>query len=305
MDVSHSRDIGRLVAVLTALTVAAGASAQTITVRYANDYFAATDYYYTQGIHVEVDFARWGLFVGQEGFTPTDLSDPDVRPRDRPYAGTFYLGTRGELWRDGGGLPPWLQHGTWRYEALLGLIGPAALAEEQQTGIHRAIEDEIPRGWRHQIRNGLLLDAELGFRQNLFSRPHLATDGLLTARLGTFRTRLTAESEVRAGWRWGVGFARLQTWVPLRDASLQGNLIGASSIHTFRYGQLRPVVGRIGLGFRVRLNRFLLAYERTWQSREFDGARRHGWGALSIRVNARALGRRSLLLPFALPYAAP
>ena len=271
------------------------AGAQTLTLAYANDYFAATDHYYTQGVFLDVDFARWGLFVGQEGFTPTELSDADIRPLDRPYAGTLYVGARGGLWRGPESGPAWGRGGAWRYEALLGLIGPAALGEEQQTGIHRAIEDEIPLGWRHQIRNGLLLDAELGFRQNLLTRPHIAADAGASARLGTFRTRLTAEAGLRLGWPWLVGFARGRTWAVGHDATLRGNVLGSRSPHTFRYRELRPVVGRLGLGVRARVGRAVVSYERTWQTREFAGALRHGWGAVSVRLYARAVGRRSLL----------
>ena len=258
-------------------------SAQTVTLRYANDYFAATDYYFTQGTYLGLDGERWGVFVGQEGFTPTDLSDPNIRPLDRPYAGTFYVGARA-------------RRGAFTYDALLGVIGPAALGEEQQSGIHRAIDDEIPQGWRHQIRNGLLLDVGVGFRQNLLHRRHFATDVEAEGRVGTFKTRLSAGAEVRAGWPWLVGFATARTAVPLHDASLQGALLSRARPHAFDFGEVRRLVGRAQLGFRVRLGgRFVFNYARTFATREFDGARRHGWGEVGITLLATARRHGSLI----------
>ena len=223
-----------------------------------------------------MDAERWGVFAGQEGFTPTDLSDPEVRPADRPYAGTFYLGARA-------------RRGAWTYDGLLGLIGPAALGEEQQSGIHRAIEDEIPMGWRHQIRNGLLLDVGVSFRQNLQRRRRFAMDLDAGARLGTFRTRVSAGGEVRAGWPWLAVFAAAHAYVPLYAASLQGTLFGRASPHEFDFAEVRHVVGRARLGFRARLGpRVTFVYSRTFATREFDGARRHAWGAVGVQVLAKA-----------------
>lgn len=156
-DLTQTNHTRRSLATACAIAVACGADAQTLTLRYANDYFAAADQYFTQGIYLGVD-------------------------GERPYAGTFYLGAR--TWRH-----PSPQQ-TWTFDALLGVIGPAALGEEQQSGIHRAIEDKIPMGWRHQIQNGCLLDVGAGFRQNLLSCPRVAADVTAEARLGTFRTRL-------------------------------------------------------------------------------------------------------------------
>ena len=228
-----------------------------------------------------MDAERWGVFAGQEGFTPTDLSDPEVRPADRPYAGTFYLGARA-------------RRGAWTYDGLLGLIGPAALGEEQQSGIHRAIEDEIPMGWRHQIRNGLLLDVGVGFRQNLTRRPHFAADLDAGARLGTFRTRLSGGAEVRAGWPWLAAFGSVHVYVPLYDASLQGTLLGRASPHEFDFAEVRHLVGRARLGVRVRFGpRVTFVYSRTFATREFAGARRHAWGTVGLQVLAKARRRTS------------
>ena len=263
----------------------AGATAQTATVRYANDFFAGTDVYFTQGIYVGVDGPRRGFFLGQEGSTPTDLSDPGLRPRDHPYAGTLYGGMRGRLWGD---RAP--EGRTWTYDVLLGLIGPAAKGEEQQTAIHRAIDDEVPLGWRHQVGNALLLDVGLGLRQNLLDRRHLALDALADARLGTFRTRLGAGAEVRAGWAGVVGFAKARTFLVGYDASLQGGL-GRRDAHAFTFGEVRHVRGRLELGVRVRVGRLGLSYGRAFETRSFVGARRHGWGTVGLTVLAKAAPR--------------
>ncbi len=250
--------------------------------RYANDYFAATDYYFTQGIYASYGTSKLSFFAGQEGYTPTSIADPELRWGDRPYAGTLYVGVRGRF-AERHQRP----NQQWTYEALLGIIGPQAKGEEQQRSIHRFINDEAPMGWRYQIGNDVLADVSVGFRQNLVQRPHLSVDAEAEARLGTFRTRLSAGGEARFGWPFLAAFVAPQVLLPFHDATLQGGVFSESP-YTLGYREVDPVVGRMDVGIQGRIGNWVIHYSRTFQTREIKAGRNHGWGALGVAVQVHS-----------------
>lgn len=85
--------------------------------------------------------------VSQSMYTPTEIEEPALIENDRPYAGTL-------LWHSK------IRHyGNNRANSLgliLGIAGPASLAEQSQTIIHKAIGATTPEGWDNQINNELV-----------------------------------------------------------------------------------------------------------------------------------------------------
>lgn len=82
--------------------------------------------------------------VSQGMFTPDDLEESELIEDDRPYAGTL-------LWH-----AKIRSYGNNRANSLglvLGVAGPASLAEQSQTIIHKAIDATTPEGWDNQINN--------------------------------------------------------------------------------------------------------------------------------------------------------
>jgi len=96
--------------------------------------------------------AAWTL--GQEVFTPDDISLPDPPPDDQPYAGILYLNST--LYATG----PRHSH-AWNLR--LGLVGPSSRAEEAQTEIHEWIGSDEPEGWDHQLPDEMLVNADYNF----------------------------------------------------------------------------------------------------------------------------------------------
>ncbi|MEM6972661.1 MAG: lipid A deacylase LpxR family protein [Pseudomonadota bacterium] len=144
-----------------------------ISATFENDIFGGTDRDYTNGIRVDwisrrndlpfwARTARRGLGwltdaddwyvtygLGQNIYTPSDISLDIPEAGDRPYAGFLY-GSVG-LVADRGDLLDTI--------ALdVGIVGPASLAEEAQTLVHDIIGAQRPNGWDTQIEN------EVGFR---------------------------------------------------------------------------------------------------------------------------------------------
>lgn len=161
--------------------------------------FSGSDEFYTQGIRLGYDFAtgaspRWlaaqayglckvveggldiglptqdrrawtsGVYIGQHIFTPGTLSDPNLIPDDRPYAGWLYLGER-IMVRSA------LDERRVNYHAFdlqIGLVGPQAQGEWAQRDFHKLIGDEIPLGWDNQLPNEPHVFASYRFtRRNL------------------------------------------------------------------------------------------------------------------------------------------
>lgn len=161
--------------------------------------FSGSDEFYTQGIRLGYDFAtgaspRWlaaqayplcsaverlldigrpeqdrrgwtsGVYLGQHIFTPGVLSEPNLIPDDRPYAGWLYLGERISV-------RSVLDERRVNYHAFdlqIGLVGPQAQGEWAQRDFHKLIGDELPLGWDNQVPNEPHVFASYRFtRRNL------------------------------------------------------------------------------------------------------------------------------------------
>ena len=104
---------------------------------------------------------RYGVFVGQSIFTPTDIADSTPDPNDRPYAGWLYAGAT--LYRQSGNVLD-------RAEITIGIVGPSAQGEEVQNAWHDATRgflnlDRV-QGWDAQLHDelGIVLTEERKWR---------------------------------------------------------------------------------------------------------------------------------------------
>ena len=131
-----------------------------------------SDRYYTNGIQLSYQTAdnqvwpwldRWArahlftspevtlrghLAVGQNLYTPQDLSRSELISDDRPYAAWLH----GDL-----GLVGYDDNTVRVLELSVGMVGPAAQGEAVQKWLHRVIGSPEPRGWGNQVGNELAL----------------------------------------------------------------------------------------------------------------------------------------------------
>jgi lipid A 3-O-deacylase len=151
----------------------------------SNPFGPHTDRHYTQGLKICLfggdDFATnatarlndlvpaWGyqptngdlglILLGQNIYTPNDLTNPAAIPTDRPYAGWLYTGA---IYQRRGEYAPNLATAE-NFEINLGVVGPDSIAQAAQQTVHRwTFPNDVPRGWDHQIKNepGLVLKYE-------------------------------------------------------------------------------------------------------------------------------------------------
>lgn len=144
----------------------------TYSATYENDIFAGTDRGYTNGVLFQYisaadqvpDFMdtvqdnltwltsaekwHWSVGLGQNMYTPSDLTVANPSTDDRPYAGFLYasIGLIADDKRPEGGILDVVQLD-------VGVTGPASLAEKTQVFVHDLMETTDPQGWDTQIKN--------------------------------------------------------------------------------------------------------------------------------------------------------
>jgi hypothetical protein len=145
-----------------------------------------------------------GLVLGQEIYTPRDLTRAVPDPDDRPYAGWLHAGVALQV--------PVLDADPERrrdrvdhLQADLGVIGPAARGEDAQNTVHRILDIPEARGWDHQLENepGFLATWETRWRWAAGGTPgRYGWDFLprVRARAGNVRVDGTVGADARIGW---------------------------------------------------------------------------------------------------------
>jgi lipid A 3-O-deacylase len=180
-----------------------------------NDVLAGTDRYYTNGFKLGVgapfpalrDFFEipakysldifsdaqashhFGLFLGQNIYTPRRISITAPQPYDLPWAAWLYLG--GVAQRAKGNRLD-------TAELDIGVVGPPALGKEVQSNWHKLIGVAQPEGWGNQ------LPSELGFsaaylQKRKYGNSHFEIVPHMGLTLGTVMTLARIGGTVRFG----------------------------------------------------------------------------------------------------------
>lgn len=200
---------------------------QAITLRIDNDIFAGSDRGYSNGINVgflsqTVDGfqdsrlplgyrrlnrgLRWlqpkgwdqynmALTVGHGIFTPGDWHTRELVEEDRPYAGVLVAGVTyngsNENRMQSTGLS-------------LGMVGPSALGEELQKGVHKLLGSETFRGWDNQLRDEVVFRLSTQrLRRLQFKSTGDDWQQDLILRTGGSVGNLVTDLNIGAEWRFG------------------------------------------------------------------------------------------------------
>lgn len=278
---------------------------------YENDFFGATDRYYTQGVQVEVVHprlrlpgisrlllapgnarTRFGVAFEDDGYTASDLKQTTIPLGDHPYAGTKQL--RAFV----------IANDTTRARVTsssltVGIIGPGAGGREIQTYIHRRTGNTIPMGWTHQIRNDVILNYEVTGEQMLTGASRYAQLSLnAVARVGTYQTGVASGALLMIGRlpamphatargappRAFYLYVKPQLQLVAYDATLQGGVFNRSSPYTIPSRDLARAVYRqyTGVAYRSK-TRFVEAFH-SYASPTFATGRVHRSGGIVFGV---------------------
>ncbi|HEY1097144.1 MAG TPA: lipid A deacylase LpxR family protein [Alphaproteobacteria bacterium] len=154
------------------------------TIAYENDVFTGEDNNYSNGVRAsyispetdvpnwledtahalpffpEEGHSRWGFSIGQNMYTPDDITVSNPPTDDQPYAGWLY-GTAALITDNDDRMDT--------FQVTVGMVGPASGAREVQGFIHDMIGSPEPEGWDYQLKNepGLVLTYQRKWR-NLY-----------------------------------------------------------------------------------------------------------------------------------------
>ena len=239
--------------------------------------------------------------IGQNMFTPADISRRELMPDDRPYSGWLYVSTSYHRENVAGSIAYFMD----TVELQLGMIGPASLAEDTQKFVHETFGRPRPNGWDNQLSNepGLVVVFE---RKWLF-HPEFAGLGYdaithLGAAAGNVHTYANGGLEVRLGWNiprnFGVSlirpagstrlaldenfsmyiFGALNGRAVLHDIFLDGN----NFTDSHRVDKKRFHADIAG-GITISYGHFMLTWAEILRTREFASQKaNHSFGALSL-----------------------
>ncbi len=286
----------------------------TFNVMAENDMFGSdTDRHYTHGTRFSAaappgevpdwlkDIAvTWPLFagdgdmrasyaLGQNLYTPADITIADPLQMDRPYAAWLY-GSMGLVSDRGRSVD--------NFELQLGMVGPAALGEPTQKFVHKVVDSPEPQGWDHQLRNepGIVLSYDHRIRRFMTFKLGIADFEIDTSPyVGFSLGNVYTHAETGAVFRFGQDLSKDRGGPPRIRPSLPGSdyysRVDGLSWYFFAGGGVRavarnifldgntfadsysadknPFVGDMQVGFALRYKDFRLAYTQVIRTKEF------------------------------------
>lgn len=302
--------------------------------QWENDAFAAfsgSDEYYTNGIRLTLlrhpnlnppmvtafrnafcarfcpqadDITTFSAGLGQNFYTPEDITEPDPQPLDRPWAGWLY----------GAGIVQITSSDLkWQhvFEFDVGVIGPAAGARFAQTEVHEIIDDDPPEGWHNQLDNEPAINVMYLYNNRRGSdRADAIGHGGFS--LGTLMAYINAGGTVRAGRNISAfpvtpipatatptAFGERAKYEYWAFAGVDGRLVGHNSFLDGSLFQDGPKISDreafvydLRVGFFVRRRSWSLTYTFFRRSEEFappfgrpDGL--HDVGSVTISFQPR------------------
>ncbi len=272
-----------------------------------NDWFTGTDKYYTNGIRVDYVFEPKrvnlldrvlltaptydsrvrGIGLVQTMYTPGNINTAEVIPDDHPYAGTLYLQNFQETVNG--------QRRIKVYSELdLGVIGPDAYAGETQRWFHKLINDDLPKGWDHQVESNVIVNYTAFLEKGLLGSRYVEMIGHAGADFGTTMTDVNAGLIVRAGLLDQYFKSRFQQdnkfcaytffksglMLMVQDQTLQGKLEGSQ--YALNTEEINHTLWRLEYGVTVATKWLALSYSTVTLSKEFVNADIHRYGNITM-----------------------
>jgi lipid A 3-O-deacylase len=164
------------------------------------------------GASVKDESSMFGVhwMLGQNMYTPRDISRADPQPNDRPWAGWLYAGLAVDGTRKGGSLLGRRGDFYQQTELKLGVIGRPSGAD----GLQRLVHDKwtgstVPAGWHWQVRRRVgvqlahLRVMRVGDSESESERDRVGFHVGMSGHLGNLRNYASLQAGVSIGWLKG------------------------------------------------------------------------------------------------------
>jgi lipid A 3-O-deacylase len=284
---------------------------------YANDFFSATDRYYTQGIQLTYihsvikhsPFSRallklnkralnyYGLHLEQDVFTPKSIryNEGAIYYGERPFTAVFFL-SHSLI-----SINP-AKKISLSSQLDLGIMGPWAKGEEEQKGIHKALDNIEPQGWQNQLSNDYVLNYRTKIEKGVINTTNFELIGSISARVGSLYTDVATGFTLRFGRmspyfkNLGLeknkstrtkdfkmyGFVTINSKLVGYNATLQGGLTNSGNVYELPANKVSRFVIDGTAGIILSYKRVSVQYSKTYISPEFKGGVDHGWGNCAL-----------------------
>lgn len=279
---------------------------------FDNDIFNNTDYYYTNGMRIELvanfvanvptskllpslknsDYNFQGFSMVQNIYTPVNPDTKQINTGDRPFSAYLTIGHFRNSYNIEKGL-------RMKSEISVGVLGPASLGGRVQSSIHEI----TPVGWENQIKNDLVIDYSFQIEKAILRKNHLEASAMAGARVGTVYNNLKGGVSIRTGNFIPIldnqlpgllkfGSEKLKFWIFAKaelqfvvyDATLQGGIFNTSSLYVLNGSDLNRFVINASAGIAIYHKNVGLELENFYLSPEFKGAYDFRYGRINFVV---------------------
>lgn len=240
--------------------------------------------------------------IGQNLYTPKNITASVPDPTDRPYAAFLYTSA---------GMTSISGNHVDDLEATLGIVGPWALGRQTQQFVHDNFGFDHPAGWEYQLKNepGLMLSWQRQWPEAFYmdidalifrTSPHI---GLTLGNIYTYAATGVSFQITPKQYQWQSKPLRVRPAIPGngyfavpenkfawslfagaegramgRNIFLDGNTFRDSPSVDKKYG-----VVDLNAGVSVTYGRTQISYTLNWRSKEFDGQQDSSvFGAISV-----------------------
>ena len=293
---------------------------QQLLIRFDNDFWDYTDYYYTNGAAIGYThpifastpisrllvsngsngFDYYGMQVVQHMYTGEKPKVDSIIPGDRPWASYSTIGLYLKSIDK--------NHKITHYsEFNIGALGPESGGGFLQNLVHTVLPNNSPpAGWDNQIATDIIIDYQYKIHKALWEAKNTESYIKGAAQVGTLRDNLSWGFGIRYGnflpfyediaiynrkkhqasfnkkLRFSI-VGDIETQLIGYDATLQGGVTNRTSIYVIGSGNMsRFVILGYG-GFEASYGRVELLFLQHWKSKEFKTGKDHKY--VSIRLN--------------------
>lgn len=280
---------------------------KSISLKFDNDTYYYTDYYYTYGLQIELVLPVFsksalgimfpkitdealntvGVSLSQKLYTPKNIHDTTIQFNDRPFAATVILS---HFWYSRS-----LSSGIELSSAIkIGVIGPAAGGKILQQKIHEWINSPEPLGWDYQIANDLILNYDFHFFYPIIYHDSFKFGMTTKARIGTLFDDLSAGINFAfAKNQFSNGESKNKKLIfavnsdaavktVLYNATLQGGMFSRENHYTLSRTELSPLVFSANISLSVKYYGFCLRVEHDFLTKEFKSGQNHNYAGISM-----------------------